>query len=788
MSDLLGNLGARDPDGRNAKQRFKDMGDGTYAPVVYNAGAAGGGGGSTTVNVKQVVTAQYIATAADTGFSQGDVIERAAVVDTSTTPLTVTSTSWINLSTGNVITNPNLSVLNLIDDVVTIAGTTQVAGTVNANVQGTVPVSGTVTANISGTVPVSGTVGISGTVPVSGSVNVAGSSALPSGNGSDLSVITRPNSPFRFKTDFNSAIAGQLNPLYWNRIRAGTGYTVSQSGGNAVIAAGTTANDEMIYRSLSSFSNAVALKWHTTLSQRIANNNFYIELVDVVGDNLAITINSATSVTVTVPSGVLPDGTAISSVMVGMNMNIGGLAGFTGATTIPGRYVVASVSGNAITFTVSGWALGSVNTGTCSLFGWNYYQVLYNGTTATSMSFDAQRRGYASGATATTINTTASPGHLGYLTSEDDSVVVLDGLAASSTSAQTTVRGFRSQNIPGYDIPVYLQIRSVNGSTAPASSTTWTLNFVAVDSYTPQTVGVSTFKPQGYQSPIPIVSLQSLATTTNVTQIAGSTPITATPNGATNKTIGVNITTAVSNVDQSATAFAGAGSVVGTAVASANGGGGVLSAEINVSALTLGTATAVFAILQESKGGTNWTDIWSSPPITATGIYPMPPVPVAGRRRWRFFNAGGTSTTVTATITAMELPSGTYSVIREGFDFYAATNPLATVFNNVATASTFVLTSAGTTTAPVLIEGTKQISAYVTVSGGVPTTVPVLTIQTSLDGVNWFATGGQVTLSAAGTFSATVNATARFARLAVSTASAGGTAYTLGRVGIMAVS
>ena len=292
------------------------------------------------------------------------------------------------------------------------------------------------------------------------------------------------------------------------------------------------------------------------------------------------------------------------------------------------------------------------------------------------------------------------------------------------------------------------------------------------------------------QGGIPVViQANNAVLSTNISQLGGTSSASSIANGSTNKGLGTTQMTAVSNTDQSATAFAGSGSVVGTMVASAQGGGGVVTSEINVSTLTLGTATAVFAILQESRGGANFSDIWTSPPITASGIISMPPIPVAGRRRWRFFSAGGTSTTVTVTITTLELPTGTYPLIRQGFDYYAATNPLSSMYNNVAlTASSLVSTTLNSTSTPIYIESTKQLTAFLVVTGGTPTTNPVYTLQLSPDGTNWFSTTTTLTPTTAGTFMVNTSGYAmRFARFIVSTASSGGTAYTVAQIGIMAV-
>lgn len=279
-------------------------------------------------------------------------------------------------------------------------------------------------------------------------------------------------------------------------------------------------------------------------------------------------------------------------------------------------------------------------------------------------------------------------------------------------------------------------------------------------------------------------------------QIAGTTAMNPASNGSTNRALVATMGTAVSNVDQSATAFAGAGRVNGTIVASATAGGGAcLSAEINVSALTLGTATSVVAILQESRGGTNFTDIWTSDPITTAGIVSMPAIPIGGRRRWCFHSVGGTSTTVTVTITALELPAG-YVRQAQFRDAYAATNPLATVINSVTqTASTFGAATALTATTQATswfpIEGCKTITGCFTLGGGpTVTTQPVIALELSNDLTNAVVpSGATVTAAGNGTYACTITGQCfRYARLRVTTAAAYSVgAYTVSAVQIQGV-
>jgi hypothetical protein len=275
----------------------------------------------------------------------------------------------------------------------------------------------------------------------------------------------------------------------------------------------------------------------------------------------------------------------------------------------------------------------------------------------------------------------------------------------------------------------------------------------------------------------------------NIVNAAGTTLAAAGGGGSAKNSIGVTQSTAIAQADVSAGAFNGAGRVNGTVISSTQGGGSVISAEFNVSALTLGSATAVFAILQESSGGTNFTDIWVSDPITTTGIVRVPAIPIQGRRRWAVHSAGGTSTTVTVSVATLELPTGTYPFTRQFRDYYSATNPFATVINGTTqTASSLVLTTLGSTTTLFNVEGCLAYTFFVTVTGGVPSTNPVLTIQLSQDGTSWANTSSNVTPTAAGTFmTALSNFPAKYARLIVSTASSGGTAYTLGNVGVYGI-
>lgn len=347
-----------------------------------------------------------------------------------------------------------------------------------------------------------------------------------------------------WRTTFAKVIANDIDTQFWTRLQTGAGQTVNQSGGNLVITTGTTTNSETVIRSKASFQTyTYVMSYGLTLSQRIANQNFFVELVDVIGDGLAYTITNATTVVVTIPSN------PFTSANVGQGMYLGAI---TGAAGIPMRATIASVSGNNVTYTVAGWpATGS---GTLSVFGWNYQQVLYDGTTATSTKYDAARHGWASGVTTATINTTASPGHVGQIFQEESTSLYGDASPASATAFQFTQRASRLQNIPNADSPLYFQIRVLNGSTAPASTTTLTVNYAAVEalSITPVVIENASQVGAGAAMPVQVMggTLGTQAVSGSLTSAGTTTNTPATPTN-------YNVVTAASTNAASVKATAG---------------------------------------------------------------------------------------------------------------------------------------------------------------------------------------------------------------------------------------
>jgi hypothetical protein len=341
-------------------------------------------------------------------------------------------------------------------------------------------------------------------------------SEIPSDDTDSLALATRALPQHVSRIGFAKAIANGVDTQFFETPVIGSGQTVNQTGGNLVITSGTTARSETIIRSLASWKGGIRLRAKVTLSQRIVNQNFIAELVDVIGDNLAYNITSATTMTVTIPANTL------TAENVGQSISIGKFAG-TG-TFLSGRYTIASVSGNDVVFTVSGFAVGS---GTCSLFGLNFYRLLYDGTSATNVLYQNQRNGYANSAISATINTTATIGHIAIVTANDLTCSFSDQSPISAVGSVNTVRAQQFENVPD-DKDLRLQIRVLNLGTAPASSTTFTVGFVSISNFSAQDVSIQDVRPTTPQGlTVDIVKAIALAITGTVTANIGTGSLSA---------------------------------------------------------------------------------------------------------------------------------------------------------------------------------------------------------------------------------------------------------------------
>lgn len=550
--------------------------------------------------------------------------------------------------------------------------------------------------------------------------------ALPSA--SSIAIPTRNTPQKIFRTTFSSVQSG-VDSTYFNTIRTGTGQTVNQAGGNLLLTTGTSTNAETILRSTESFTGNFIFKYTTSLSQRIANQNFIVELVDVIGDGLALTVNSAVSITVTIPSN------PFTSTNIGQSMYVGNITGVAG---IPGRYTIASIAGNNVTFTVAGWPVSG--SGTVSLFGWNYYQIIYNGTTATAATYDAQKKGWNSGVTTATINTTAGVGHMGIISNEESVGAYLDQLVASSTTIQTTMRASRVQNIPDPSIPLYIQIRTLNGSTAPASTSTWTIGLTSLENYISTNVAINNVKAQSFNTPLPV----QVQNTPAVTISSGTVSTVSTVSTA-------NLAAPITTADR---ASAAATTTFTSAAITPSSGQISYSVQINTTVVS-GTTPTMDCVIQESlDSGTNYFDVYSFERVTAAGNLITPLMRITGNRLRYICTIAGTTPSFTFSITRVGSQAQPASGVRRYFD--RTMNP------NSASSTSIVFN----------IEACAMASFIYSQAAAI--TNPTLIVQYSEDGINWSDTALTLTPTGAGNFYIpNPDKISKFARLFVSVAGSG---------------
>lgn len=321
------------------------------------------------------------------------------------------------------------------------------------------------------------------------------------------------------------AVGSSVLDVFFNAPIVGTGVTYNQGSGSLNILSGTTINAEFLARSARVYRGSMRLRFTTTLSQRIANNNFAVVLGDLVGAGLTYNIVNTTTVDVTLTAH------GFTAQNVGQFVNLGGI---TGAAGVPGRYAIASIpDANTIRFTVAGWPASG--TGTLTAFGRNYVRHLFNGTTATNVAVDAQRNGWATGDTTATINTTASPGTMLQTELTGREIFFADALRASSTTPTVTTRASRVENIPDMTTDLYVWLWSFNGTTAPASTTTWTLGHLAVESYPNVPVYVQGIRANGQQNAVPVTltGTNNIGTVTTVSTVTSVSSVAAIAAGTT---------------------------------------------------------------------------------------------------------------------------------------------------------------------------------------------------------------------------------------------------------------
>lgn len=513
----------------------------------------------------------------------------------------------------------------------------------------------------------------------------------------------------------------------------GTGVSYSQASGALAIVAGTTANAEFFTRSTISWRGALRLKFSIVASQRIANNNLAVMLADLIGEGLTVTINSATSITVA------QSGHPFTSTSVGQFVQVGKIVGAAG---VPGRYAIASVvAGTSYNLTVAGWpASGSC---TATIFGHSYVRNLVTGTTATSISVDAQRRGWAQGDTSATINTTASPGTIMTCELTGREVFWADQLRASTTAPTVVVRANRVENIPDDNLDLYLFVWSFNGTTAPASSTTWTMSFCAIEKFANMPVYIQGNRANGAMNPLPVTQSGTVTVSGTVTSNIGTGTLTAA-----NLSFPGIIADVASAALTSTTTTAAFTPTFGTCY----------SVNIPVTAIS-GTPTLDVSIEESDDSGTNWFKVYDFPRITGTGMYRSPIMRLTGNRVRYVQTVGGGSPSVTRSINRLQ-DSTNNEAVRQLID------------------RTIVLTTLNSTTASLDTRDCGNRAQLVINVGAITTTAPAIQLEGSDDnGASWYSIGTPLTAVASSTVQLTItDINAALMRAKVSTAGVGVTA------------
>lgn len=540
---------------------------------------------------------------------------------------------------------------------------------------------------------------------------------------------------------FSAVGSSVLDVFFAQAPVVGSGVTYNQAAGSLNVVTGTTVNAEFLARSVAAYRGSMRMRFSITASQRIANSNFAILLADLIGEGLAYTIQSATSVNVRIPDH------GWTAQMVGQFVSIGGI---TGAAGVPGRYAIASiVDSNTVNFTVAGWP--ATGTGTCTVFGRNYVRQLLTGATATTINVDAQRNGWAAGDTAATINTTASPGTVMQVELTGREVFWSDSLRASTATPSFNTRASRYENIPDSTLDLYVFLWSFNGTVAPASTTTYTLAHLAIESFPNLPVYIQGLRSMGAQNPLPIsVQGGTLPTVTTVGTVTTVSTVT---------TVG-SVTAANLNIPGIIADVASAALTTTTTTAAITPTFGIsYQVNIPVTAVTGTTPTLDVSIEESDDSGTNWYKVYDFPRITAAGMYRSPVIPLTGNRVRYVQTVGGTT------------PSFTRAINRLQESFPA--QPVRQMIDR-----SISLTTLNSATPSLNTQDCGNRVQLVINIGAVTTTAPALQLEGSDDfGATWYSIGSPLTAVASSTVQLTVvDINSALIRARVSTAGVGVTA------------
>jgi hypothetical protein len=240
------------------------------------------------------------------------------------------------------------------------------------------------------------------------------------------------NQNYQKRWDFG----GTVLPTEWSILELGAGMTVGVAGGVLSIASGTTAGAETVIRCSKALTLKVVARFIAMLSQRIANQAFYLELTNEAGT------------------------------------------------------------------TEARW--------------------LFDGTSATSAKVESENGGVANAAV-----TLTTPNSAAYATYEIFGEVeqVLFAATASNSNAVKGATALFDRNIPEPGELYYLQIRALNGGTAPASSTTFNIDAVLVEDL--ETVAVEILRAEGAMSPAAALGIRAQGGTIDQVSTAFMSPRTS---------------------------------------------------------------------------------------------------------------------------------------------------------------------------------------------------------------------------------------------------------------------
>ena len=526
---------------------------------------------------------------------------------------------------------------------------------------------------------------------------------------------------------FGSSGASVLDDMFVQTPIVGTGISYNQTNGSLNILTGTTPNSEFLARSTMSFKGSMRLRFNISASQRIVNNNLQVSLADLIGENLAFNIVSSTLVDVTLNAH------SFTATNIGQSMNIAGL----GEVGIPNRYAIQSIpDANTIRFTVAGFPASG--TGTCTLFGYNQIKNLVTGITATQMTFDSQRNGWAFGDTIATINTTAGIGTMivNEMTGRD--IFLMDALKSSVISPNFATKASRYENIPEQTTPLYVFIWNFNGTVAPVSTTTFSLSSLSVENFANVPIYIQGFRANGQQNAQPVTLLSGVLN--SVTTVLSATL--AAPNPVAD--------------------IVSAALITSTTTAAITVAGISYSVNIPVTAVT-GTNPTLDVTIQESDDtGTNWFNVYTFPRITATGMYRSPAIPLKGNRIRYVQTVGGTSPSFTRSTNRLPMNISPINAISQLID------------------RSVVLTTLNSVTPSLNVQGATNLQLVMNI--GVTTIAPILQLEGSEDnGLTFYAIGTPLTAVASSTVQFTL-ATFMNAQLVRARVATAGTVTTMGYV------